>query len=135
MATTSKIQYNRNWCLKIFPLVVAMCHWQSLEDRGEFIPSWQSPATRLHWLSGLMFHHPAPIFFQPPFQHPSGNQFALLCRAIVLTTLSSFPSKAQLEFALHCLGSEYHGVSKSLKSGLLQRGKQIRVQATATGRK
>ena len=50
-------------------------------------------------------------------------------------TLSSFPSKARLASALHCFGSEHYGVSESLKSGLLRRGKQIRVQATATGRR
>lgn len=50
-------------------------------------------------------------------------------------TLSSFPSKARLASALHCFGSEHYGASESLKSGLLRRGKQIRVQATATGRR
>ena len=49
--------------------------------------------------------------------------------------LYSFPSKARLTSALHCFGSEHHGISKSLKSGLLRRGKRIRIQATATGRR
>ena len=40
--------------------------------------------------------------------------------------LSSFPSKARLASALHGFGSEHHGISKSLKSGLLRRGKQIK---------
>ena len=50
-------------------------------------------------------------------------------------TLSSFPSNARLVSALHCFGSESKGTSMSIKSGLLRRGKRIKVQATATGRR
>ena len=52
------------------------------------------------------------------------------------TTLSSFPSKARLASALHSFGSEKDGFSKSMKSGLIRKGKIIiKVQATATGRR
>ena len=50
-------------------------------------------------------------------------------------TQSSFPSNARLVSALHCFGSEPKDTSLSIKSGLLQRGKRIKVQATATGRR
>lgn len=51
------------------------------------------------------------------------------------TTLSSFPSKARLASALHCFGSQNDGISKSMKSGLIRKGKIIKVQSTATGRR
>lgn len=50
-------------------------------------------------------------------------------------TLSTFPSNARLVSALDCFGSEPKGNLVSMKSGLLQRGKRIKVQATATGRR
>ena len=51
------------------------------------------------------------------------------------TTLSSHPSKVRLISALHCFGSEKDRISKLMKSGLIRKGKVIKVQATATGRR
>ena len=46
--------------------------------------------------------------------------------------LSSFPSKAWLASALHCFGSE-HGVSTSVKSGSLRRGKKLEYKQLLQG--
>ncbi len=49
------------------------------------------------------------------------------------TALSQLPSKAKPASALHTFGSEQRGTT--IQSGLLQRGKRIGVQFTATGRR